>query len=272
MPDSSRSPTAFPLTRPAADLSGATGETQSGAPSAASGPLGPVSPGAVSLGTGLLGKTAHHVAAASAPVRVAVLIVSDTRTPETDTSGQYLLNELRTHGHQVTSYRIVKDDAVEIRAALVAFVREATIVISSGGTGITGRDVTIPVVESLITKPIPGFGELFRMLSYAQVGGAAMLSRAVAGLCRGAVIFALPGSLNAVTTAWEGLLKSELPHLAFEVTRHGQPGVTDLGGTKPVGSAALGGLAAGNQGTSSKPAAAKGPELGRHKPGGSNGG
>ncbi|WP_157451771.1 MogA/MoaB family molybdenum cofactor biosynthesis protein [Deinococcus aquatilis] len=267
MPDSSRPPTAFPLTRSAAELSAATEETRSGTPSAASGPLGPVSPGAVSLGTGLLGKTAHHVAAASASVRVAVLIISDTRTPETDTSGQYLLAELRTQGHQVTSYRIVKDDAVEIRAALVAFVREATIVISSGGTGITGRDVTIPVVESLITKPIPGFGELFRMLSYAQVGGAAMLSRAVAGLCRGAVIFALPGSLNAVTTAWEGLLKSELPHLAFEVTRHGQPGVTDLGGARPAG-----GAAAGNTGTSSKPAATKTPELGRHTPGGGHGG
>ena len=219
-----------------------------------------------------IAKTAHHVAAASVPVRVAVLIISDTRTPDTDTSGQYLLAELQAQGHQVTSYRIVKDDAVEIRAALVAFVREATIVISSGGTGITGRDVTIPVVESLITKPIPGFGELFRMLSYAQVGGAAMLSRAVAGLCRGAVIFALPGSLNAVTTAWEGLLKSELPHLAFEVTRHGQPGVPDLG--RPTGNFASP-LPVAPSGTTNsltgKPAAAKAPELGRHKPGSGNG-
>ncbi|MDB5046167.1 MAG: molybdopterin-binding protein [Deinococcus sp.] len=225
--------------------------------------------GSSSLGSVSLGKTAHHVAAASAPVRVAVLIVSDTRTPETDTSGQYLLTELRALGHEITSYRIVKDDAVEIRAALVAFVREATVVISSGGTGITGRDVTIPVVESLITKPIPGFGELFRMLSYAQVGGAAMLSRAVAGLCRGAVIFALPGSLNAVTTAWEGLLKSELSHLAFEVTRHGQPGVTDLGGGRSVGGTASLGTA-----TASKPSAtgAKAPELGRHRPGGGGNG
>ncbi|MFB9992559.1 molybdenum cofactor biosynthesis protein B [Deinococcus oregonensis] len=255
MPDSSRPPTSSPLTGPAADTPASQGST----------PLGAVS----------FAKTAHHVAAASAPVRVAVLIVSDTRTPDTDTSGQYLLAELRALGHQVTSYRIVKDDAVEIRAALVAFVREATIVISSGGTGITGRDVTIPVVESLITKPIPGFGELFRMLSYAQVGGAAMLSRAVAGLCRGAVIFALPGSLNAVTTAWEGLLKSELSHLAFEVTRHGQPGVTDLGGVRRAGvtgvsGTGLGGL--GGTGTTSRPAAPKAPELGRHKPGGGNGG
>ncbi|WP_240741086.1 molybdenum cofactor biosynthesis protein B [Deinococcus sp. Arct2-2] len=261
MPDSSRPPTSSPLTESAAVQSVA--QSPSG--------QGSTLPGTVSIA-----KTAHHVAAASAPVRVAVLIVSDTRTPDTDTSGQYLLAELRALGHQVTSYRIVKDDAVEIRAALVAFVREATIVISSGGTGITGRDVTIPVVESLITKPIPGFGELFRMLSYEQVGGAAMLSRAVAGLCRGAVIFALPGSLNAVTTAWEGLLKSELSHLAFEVTRHGQPGVTDLGGASLSGANVGGGRPAGNTGlsgtaTSSKPAAPKAPELGRHKPGGGTG-
>jgi molybdenum cofactor biosynthesis protein B len=156
---------------------------------------------------------------------VAILTISDTRTPETDTSGQYLRAQLEAQGHEVVAYRVVKDDAVEIRSSLVAFTREATVVISSGGTGITGRDVTVPVVESLITKPIPGFGELFRMLSYQQVGGAAMLSRAVAGLVRGAVVFAMPGSLNAVQTAWEGLLRDEIGHLAFEVERHGQPGV-----------------------------------------------
>ena len=96
--------------------------------------------------------------------------------------------------------------------------------ITSGGTGITGRDVTIPVVESLITKPMPGFGELFRMLSYQEVRGAAMLSRAVGGLAGNTLIFALPGSLNAVQTAWEGLLRDELGHLVFEMTRHGQHG------------------------------------------------
>lgn len=167
--------------------------------------------------------TAHH-AAAPRSVRVAVLTVSDTRTEETDTSGGYLLAELRAGGHEVVGYRIVRDEAPEIRAALEDFMREATVVLSSGGTGITGRDVTIPVVESLLTKPMPGFGELFRMLSYREVGGAAMLSRAVGGLAGGTLLFALPGSLNAVRTAWEGLLRDELGHLAFEVARHGQPG------------------------------------------------
>lgn len=175
------------------------------------------------------GSAQQHRDAAPRAARVAVVTVSDTRTAETDTSGQYLMAELRAAGHDVVAYRIVKDDAVEIRSALVQFSREAQIVLSSGGTGITGRDVTVPVVESLLTKPIPGFGELFRMLSYQQVGGAAMLSRAVGGLCRGAVIFAMPGSLNAVKTAWEGILRDELPHLIFELERHGQPGVPVTG-------------------------------------------
>ncbi|GHF34418.1 hypothetical protein GCM10017781_09060 [Deinococcus metalli] len=170
-----------------------------------------------------------HRDAAPHSARVALVTISDTRTPETDTSGQYLMTELRAAGHELVGYRIVKDDAVEIRAALVQFSREAQIVLSSGGTGITGRDVTVPVVESILTKPIPGFGELFRMLSYQQVGGAAMLSRAVGGLCRGAAVFAMPGSLNAVKTAWEGILRDELPHLVFELERHGQPGVMPTG-------------------------------------------
>lgn len=167
----------------------------------------------------------QHRAAAPRRVRVAVLTISDTRTPETDTSGQYLLAELKAAGHEVVHYRVVRDDAVAIRSTLVQFLREATVVLTSGGTGLTGRDVTVPVVESLITKPMPGFGELFRMLSYREVGGAAMLSRALGGLCRGSAIFAMPGSLNAVKTAWEGILGAEIGHLAFEIERHGQPGV-----------------------------------------------
>ncbi|MFD1730688.1 molybdenum cofactor biosynthesis protein B [Deinococcus malanensis] len=167
--------------------------------------------------------TAEHRDAAPASVRVAVITVSDTRTPETDTSGQYLRQELEAAGHQLVGYRVVRDDAVEIRTALVALAREASVVLLTGGTGLSGRDVTVPVVESMLTKSMPGFGELFRMLSYAQVGGAAMFSRAVGGLIRGAAVFAMPGSLNAVQTAWTGILRSELGHVAHEVERHGQP-------------------------------------------------
>ncbi len=166
----------------------------------------------------------EHQQAAPRSVRAAVLIISDTRTLATDTSGEYLRRELAAAGHQLSGSAIVKDDAAEIRPALLHLMSQAEVVITSGGTGITGRDVTIPVVESLITKPMPGFGELFRMLSYREVGGAAMLSRAVGGLAGHALVFALPGSLNAVQTAWEGLLKAELGHLVFEMTRHAQQG------------------------------------------------
>ena len=163
-----------------------------------------------------------HLAHSPQTVRVAVLTISDTRSLETDTSGGYLRAELQARGHTLTGQSLVRDDALEIRAALSELMAGAQVVISSGGTGIAGRDVTIPVMESLITKPMPGFGELFRMLSYREVGGAAMLSRAVGGLAGATLLFALPGSLNAVQTAWEGLLRDELPHLVYEVFRHGQ--------------------------------------------------
>ena len=121
--------------------------------------------------------------------------------------------------YEVVAYRVVKDDAVQIRSALVAFTREATVVISSGGTGITGRDVTVPVVESLITKPIPGFGELFRMLSYEDIGPAAMLSRATAGTVGRRVLFVLPGSEAAVRLAMTKLILPELGHVISQVRR-----------------------------------------------------
>lgn len=168
--------------------------------------------------------TPQHKAAAPRSAKIAVLTISDTRTPETDTSGNYLKTEIALAGHDLTEHTIVKDDAVDIRTVLTRLMRDADVILTSGGTGIAGRDVTIPVVESLIIKPIPGFGELFRMLSYQQVRGAAMLSRATGGLTRGGLIFAMPGSLNAVQTAWEGILKDEIGHLVFEVARQGQPG------------------------------------------------
>jgi molybdenum cofactor biosynthesis protein B len=128
---------------------------------------------------------------------------------------------LNEAGHRVSERVIVRDEAEEIRAALRRLLAsEAEVVITSGGTGIAGRDVTVPVVESLLQKALPGFGELFRVLSYQEVGAAAMLSRAVGGLAKGALLFALPGSPNAVKTAWEGLLKDELGHLVFEMRRH----------------------------------------------------
>lgn len=167
---------------------------------------------------------AEHQAAAPGRVAVALLTVSDTRTSETDSSGHYLARAAESAGHRVTEQLIVPDDEHTIRNAFLQLLAgDAQVVISSGGTGTAGRDVTVPVVESLIVKPLPGFGELFRMLSYREVKGAAMLSRAVGCLATGGLVFALPGLSNAVKTAWEGLLQEELSHLVYEVFRQGQP-------------------------------------------------
>ncbi|MHA0038200.1 MogA/MoaB family molybdenum cofactor biosynthesis protein [Deinococcus sp. PESE-13] len=166
---------------------------------------------------------AQHRREAPRSVRAAVMTISDTRTPDTDESGRYLAEQLTASGHELVERLIVRDDAVEIRSAVVQLMRVADVVLTSGGTGIAGRDVTVPVIESLLVKPIPGFGELFRMLSYGQVRGAAMLSRALGGMGRGALVFALPGSLGAVQTAWEGILRDELGHLVYEMVRQGQP-------------------------------------------------
>lgn len=166
----------------------------------------------------------QHRAAAPEQVRVAVVTISDTRTRADDSSGDYLEGALREAGHLLSARHLVRDEPAQIREVLGQLLAsEAQVVLTSGGTGIAGRDHTVPIVESLILKPLPGFGELFRMLSYQEVGAAAMLSRATGGLARGGLIFALPGSRNAVATAWEKLLKDELPHLVFEFTRHAQP-------------------------------------------------
>ncbi|MFC6591295.1 molybdenum cofactor biosynthesis protein B [Deinococcus lacus] len=157
------------------------------------------------------------------PLTAAVLTISDTRTEANDHSGRYLAAQLTAAGCKV-SRLIVADDADQIRAALEGWLTQRlSLIVTTGGTGLTGRDVTIPITESLLTKPLPGFGELFRMLSYREVGAAAMLSRAVGGLCGQTLLFSLPGSLNAAQTAWEGLLQPELHHLVYEVARHGQP-------------------------------------------------
>lgn len=165
------------------------------------------------------GRDAHRQAGPKR-VRAAIITISDTRTPETDTSGNYLAAALAEAGHQLVGRRLVKDDPGQIRAAIAALLGSCEVLLTTGGTGIAGRDYTVPIVESFIIKPLPGFGELFRMLSYQEVGGAAMLSRAVGGLAEGALIFALPGSKNAVVTAWEKLLRDELSHLVFEMLRH----------------------------------------------------
>lgn len=161
-------------------------------------------------------------AIAGGTIRLAVVTVSDTRTPETDKNGPWLRQRIEAGGHRLVDYRIVKDDPAQIGEVLEALLAtEAQILLFNGGTGIAPRDNTFDALAGRLEKVMPGFGELFRMLSYEQVGAAAMLSRAIAGVYRGRVIFSTPGSHNAVKLAWERLIEPELQHLAWEVKREG---------------------------------------------------
>ncbi len=163
-----------------------------------------------------------HRDASPERVRVAVLTISDTRTPETDTGGNAIVELMREAGHEVSRREIVEDDAPRIEVVLQEFLADASVdaVITTGGTGISARDTTYEVVSRLIDKKLDGFGELFRMLSYEEIGAAAILSRAVAGASGSKFIACLPGSTNAVRLAMEKLLVPEIPHVVFELRKH----------------------------------------------------
>ena len=163
-----------------------------------------------------------HREASPERVRVAVLTISDTRTPETDTGGNAIVELMREAGHEVSRREIVEDDAPRIEVGLQEFLADASVdaVITTGGTGISARDTTYEVVSRLIDKKLDGFGELFRMLSYEEIGAAAILSRAVAGASGSKFVASLPGSTNAVRLAMEKLLVPEIPHVVFELRKH----------------------------------------------------
>ena len=146
------------------------------------------------------------------PVHIAVLTVSDTRGPEDDRSGQVLAERIVEAGHRLAERHIVPDDADQIEAVLRRWMAdpEIDVVISTGGTGVTGRDVTPEAFARVIDKEIPGFGELFRMLSYQKIGTSTMQSRAVGGVAGGTYIFALPGSTGAVKDGWDDILRFQL--------------------------------------------------------------
>ncbi|MDH3603958.1 MAG: molybdenum cofactor biosynthesis protein MoaB [Candidatus Tectomicrobia bacterium] len=148
-------------------------------------------------------------------VRCAVITVSDTRTPDNDTSGQYMQEALNRAGHHVSAYMIVKDEPEEIRGLLTHYMRadDTDAVLLSGGTGLSSRDGTYEVVQSCLDKELTGFGELFRMLSYEEIGAAAMMSRATAGVGLGTVIVSMPGSSAAVRLAMDKLILPELAHM-----------------------------------------------------------
>jgi molybdenum cofactor biosynthesis protein B len=145
-------------------------------------------------------------------VRIAVLTVSDTRAMADDRSGDRLVERLTAAGHILAARQIVRDDADAIVAQLHAWIDDpqVEVVLTTGGTGVTGRDVTPEALARVWDKEIPGFGELFRWLSYQSIGTSTIQSRATAGVARGTYIFALPGSTGAVTDAWDGILASQL--------------------------------------------------------------
>ncbi|MFS2110995.1 molybdenum cofactor biosynthesis protein B [Sphingomonas sp. Sphisp140] len=146
------------------------------------------------------------------PVRIAVLTVSDTRTLADDRSGDRLVERLTAAGHVLAAREIIKDDADAIVAQLERWIGDpqVEVVLTTGGTGVTGRDVTPEALARVQEKEIPGFGELFRWLSYQSIGTSTIQSRATAGVARGTYVFALPGSTGAVTDAWDGILASQL--------------------------------------------------------------
>jgi molybdopterin adenylyltransferase len=160
----------------------------------------------------------------SAPdlVRVAVLTISDTRTPETDTGGDTVEELMQDAGHEIVQRGIVRDEASSIRSELVDLLARSDVdaIITTGGTGISARDTTYEVVESMLDKKLDGFGEIFRMLSYEEIGAAAVLSRCVAGAVGTKFMACLPGSRNAVHLAVEKLLVPELAHVVFELRKH----------------------------------------------------
>jgi molybdenum cofactor biosynthesis protein B len=167
--------------------------------------------------------TSEHraLAAQRGPVTLALITVSDSRTPETDVNGRYLRGVIEEAGHRVASYDLVRDEPDQVVEALerIASAGEARIALFNGGTGISRRDTTYDALSARMEKTLPGFGEIFRMLSYDQVGAAAMLSRATAGTYRGLIVLSTPGSPAAVRLAWEKLIAPELEHLAWEVGR-----------------------------------------------------
>ncbi|HEX8915432.1 MAG TPA: MogA/MoaB family molybdenum cofactor biosynthesis protein [Humisphaera sp.] len=165
--------------------------------------------------------TDHQSAAEPIVARAAVVTLSDTRTVVTDTSGHAIRRLLVEAGHRAEHYHLIKDDAAQLEPLLNELLShpEVDLILTNGGTGISRRDLTVPVIERHIDTPLPGFGELFRMLSWEQVGSGAMLSRALGGVARGKLLFAMPGSTKAVELAMTKLVLPELKHLLRELRK-----------------------------------------------------
>jgi molybdenum cofactor biosynthesis protein B len=163
----------------------------------------------------------HQQSSSPLSANCAIVTLSDTRTPDTDTSGQALRSLLAAAGHAVTHYELCPDDPALLDPLLNALLArpDVDVILTNGGTGISRRDQTISVVERLLDLPLPGFGELFRMLSWDQIGPGAMLSRAIGGISRGKLLFSMPGSPKAVDLAMTKLILPELKHLLHELRK-----------------------------------------------------
>ncbi|MCW7551973.1 molybdenum cofactor biosynthesis protein B [Endozoicomonas gorgoniicola] len=155
---------------------------------------------------------AHNQVSEFIPLHIAVLTVSDTRTEDNDTSGHLLVEQLKSEGHILADKAIVKDDIYKIREVLSRWIASDNVqaVLITGGTGFSGRDSTPEAVLPLFDKQVDGYGELFRQLSYEQIGTSTIQSRTVAGFANGTITFVMPGSNNACKTAWQGIIKEQL--------------------------------------------------------------
>lgn len=160
-----------------------------------------------------------HPDSVLSPLNCAVITVSDTRTPESDRSGQLIQQLLVEAAHRITAYMIVQDEPAQIEQQLCLLAKrlDVDVIILNGGTGIAPRDTTYDVIERLLEKMIPGFGEVFRWLSYAEIGSRAIASRAIAGVFQETLIFSLPGSSNAVVLAMQKLILPEIQHLVNQL-------------------------------------------------------
>jgi len=154
----------------------------------------------------------HNVSQSTIPLNIAVLTVSDTRNEETDTSGQFLVEQVQGAGHELADKKIVIDDIYKIRAQLSNWIADdkTQVIIITGGTGFTSRDSTPEAVTPLLDKIVDGFGELFRQVSLEQIGTSTIQSRALAGMANETLIFCLPGSTNACRTAWDNIISSQI--------------------------------------------------------------
>lgn len=163
----------------------------------------------------------HITSAKQIVARCAIITLSDTRTKEMDTSGQTIGRLLMDSGHIVEAYHLIPDDPATLEPLIVRLLQDQGVdaVLTNGGTGVSKRDQTVDVLQRLLDQPLPGFGELFRMLSWQQIGAGALLSRATAGVARGKPIFAMPGSNKAVELAMTQLILPQIQHILWELRK-----------------------------------------------------